>query len=505
MTTPTHVPPAGEKKPPLSRPAARKALALALGIIFALFSAEAALRLGGFFYRASQEKRNSLAVGREGYRIMCLGESTTAGGKGSWPFLLEDTLAKRYPALRFSVVNKGVPAVNTTDILRELEKNLDEVRPDLVIAMMGMNDGFVRYYEGVSDPGSPLFRHLRVYKLFKLLLNKEKAERPLPVRVAPQVSRAPALMDPYGPYHDGTLDITRHEKELLQKIERDPRDAASLYLLGRYWVLHKSWRETGTDQSGKGKDLLLRAEKLEPNNSFVAWTLGMYYLLIRNDAGRGLPYLQKAAELNPTGENWTYLGRAYKFQGRREKAEAAMLRALAPENPLEVREEAILELSWMYIADKDYLKAEKLLQKARSLDPYNEKVSGALASLYTESGRPALAAGYAQKLSSTRALFTYKTRTNFRELRRILKERGIRLAVMQYPLCDPAPLKALFEEPGDIIFIANERTFRKAVNEKGYTYYFQDMFAGNFGHCTGAGNELIAANAADALAGYLGR
>jgi len=81
----------------------------------------------------------------------------------------------------------------------------------------------------------------------------------------------------------------------------------------------------------------------------------------------------------------------------------------------------------------------------------------------------------------------------------------VRLAIMQYPMCDLEPLMKLFDDPVDIIFIDNERTFRKAVKEKGYTYYFQDMFAGNFGHCTGPGNALIARDAAAALSAYLGR
>ncbi|HBA60498.1 MAG TPA: hypothetical protein DCZ92_06720 [Elusimicrobia bacterium] len=486
------------------RPAGQKAVVLLLGALFALLSAEAALRLGGFAYRAAQERRNRIAVGREGYRIMCLGESTTAGGEDAWPVRLERALSRRYPEARFSVINKGMAGVNSSELMRELEKNLDQVRPGLVIAMMGLNDGFIRYYDGIAGAESRLFRHFRLYKLTKLLLNKGGAPRPLPVPVPAQAAPYSGPVDPYLPYLDGKKDMARQEAALRGQIARDPGDAASLYLLGRYWALDAGWKKHDAELGKQGEELLLRAARLAPKNSFIPWTLGMYAILQKKDPARGLPLLEKAAELNPSAANWYYVGRAYKDHGLPEKADAALLKALAPGAPLGIREEAAFELCWLYISRREFKKAEDLMREALELDPYNEKVQGALAAVYTESGRPELARKHAARLSSTRGMFTATTRANFAELRRALKSRGIRLAVMQYPLCDPAPLRALFEDAGDIIFIDNDRAFRKAVREKGYTYYFKDMFAGNFGHCTGPGNDLIAESAADALSGYFG-
>ena len=62
-------------------PAGQKVLVLLVGVLFALLSAEAALRLGGFISRHAQAHRNRISLGRSGCRIMCLGESTTAGGE----------------------------------------------------------------------------------------------------------------------------------------------------------------------------------------------------------------------------------------------------------------------------------------------------------------------------------------------------------------------------------------------------------------------------------------
>ena len=487
-------------------PAGQKALVVLLGLFFALLSMEAALRLGGFIYGASQERRNRIAIGRGGYRIMCLGESTTAGGEDMWPALLEKILARRYPAARFNVINKGVPGYNTSEIMQELEGNLNEVRPDLVIAMMGMNDDSVRYYEGIADADSPLFRHFRLYKLFRILCNKDKAVRPRPIMPSdpgPE-SHATGPADPYIFFQDRTLNIALYEESLRKNIERDPEDVTSLYVLGKYWTTGAEFQRHDRALSKKGEELLLRAARLAPKNSFVSGTLGRYYLRDCNDPGRGLSLLEKAARLNPTGENWQILGLAYKDRGMDDKAETALLKAILPGSPLAMQQVAVFELSWLYIKRKKFPKAEELLQQARARDPQNVKISRALAGLYEESGRPDLARKHAAKLSALRGMFTYRTRVNFRELRRTLGERGMRLAVMQYPMCGLEPLKELFDDPADIIFIDNERAFKKAVKEKGYAYYFKDMFAGNFGHCTRAGNELIARNAADALSVEIG-
>ena len=58
------------------------------------------------------------------------------------------------------------------------------------------------------------------------------------------------------------------------------------------------------------------------------------------------------------------------------------------------------------------------------------------------------------------------------------------------------PLKKMFDSPAGIVFVDNERIFKKAIQEKGYEVYFWDNFAGDFGHCTPKGNRLLAENIA---------
>ena len=61
------------------------------------------------------------------------------------------------------------------------------------------------------------------------------------------------------------------------------------------------------------------------------------------------------------------------------------------------------------------------------------------------------------------------------------------------------PLKKIFKEDEDVVFVDNERIFKDAVRKEGYNEYFRDMFGGDFGHCTQKGNRLLAGNIANVI------
>src|SRR5207245_8310333 len=103
---------------------------------------EGGLRAAGWLFLRLQERRNqaSLADGRP-YRVLCLGESTTAlGGEDAYPRQLERILNQQAGRQLVSVVNRGVPAINTDYILAIIPALLGQYRPDVVVAMMGIND-----------------------------------------------------------------------------------------------------------------------------------------------------------------------------------------------------------------------------------------------------------------------------------------------------------------------------------------------------------------------------
>lgn len=70
---------------------------------------------------------------------------------------------------------------------------------------------------------------------------------------------------------------------------------------------------------------------------------------------------------------------------------------------------------------------------------------------------------------------------------------------MQYPMMSIEPLPAFLSEAEPDGYINNEKIFKEAVLNNGYSEVFSDVFAGSFGHTTEYGNDLLAGNVADYL------
>ena len=130
-----------------------------------------------------------------------------------------------------------------------------------------------------------------------------------------------------------------------------------------------------------------------------------------------------------------------------------------------------------------------------------DRTYGALATAFTGLGDIGLARRYQQKAEESRLReFDQATADNYHRLHDILERRGVQLVCMQYPMHSVDPLKKLWQGRDDgIIFVDNEHVFKDAVRRRSLQEYFADMFAGDFGHCTDKGNELLAGNIADVL------
>jgi tetratricopeptide (TPR) repeat protein len=138
---------------------------------------ESLLQAASILYRWTHPESAAVAPhgAREGeYRILCLGESTTRGFRGTAPYprLLEEELNRRDFGISFSVHNAGFTSWSTDQLVRVLPKLLEQVDPDMVIAMMGINDQF--YFSDAERLGIPLDVQLvllksRFYKLLRLV------------------------------------------------------------------------------------------------------------------------------------------------------------------------------------------------------------------------------------------------------------------------------------------------------------------------------------------------
>ncbi|NLB35213.1 MAG: SGNH/GDSL hydrolase family protein [Elusimicrobia bacterium] len=159
----------------------KRAFLSIVGILFALILLELGLRLGGFVHLSILRSKNQAAIKEKGtYRILCLGDSTT---ENQWPPYLKEILNKEDLGIKFSVIDKGRSCTNTMHIMAELEQNISEYKPDMVITMMGVNDG--GYYSDITNIRPGTLKNLRIYKLFKMIFlsikdkNKEVQAAPI--------------------------------------------------------------------------------------------------------------------------------------------------------------------------------------------------------------------------------------------------------------------------------------------------------------------------------------
>ncbi|MFA5090972.1 MAG: tetratricopeptide repeat protein [Candidatus Omnitrophota bacterium] len=550
----------GEKR---GVPLRQKILLLSLGVLIFFVLVEVLLRLAGWISLGLQEQKNLSSIrGKEAYRIMCLGESTTVmGGDDSYPAQLEEILNKRNPGAGFSVINKGVSGVQISYLLEQLEENLTRYRPDMVTAMAGINDEwpYLPYSRLTPSRARRFIESLRVYKLICLMRlhilakmqekglfvatviknnpysgandeEKSESEHIFPGKALDYSSnnKQPTLEGKdYFMLAEEKIAEARYlkaEEYLIKALKAHPDDGNIYVRLGA------CCRNLGKIK--QSKEALQKALSLNPGNYTAYLELGWLYR-DQKDLFHSEDMFKKAIAINPRSD-WAYAGLGICYRDRNEyhKAEGAFAKAIAlnPKN-----EWAYFELGWLYretnklkaaeqyfrkaaeLKPKDderyfvlgqvckdqakLIQAEGLYKKALAINPNNDRVVSGLALLYEETGRPDLAQEYYKRADDLRAnYYSPQTRSDYRKIRAILDKKGVKLVCIQYPMRSLKPLKQVFSgEKEGIVFVDNEKIFKDAVKQRGYNTYFRDMFAGDFGHCTREGNRLLAENIADAI------
>jgi hypothetical protein len=92
-----------------------------------------------------------------------------------------------------------------------------------------------------------------------------------------------------------------------------------------------------------------------------------------------------------------------------------------------------------------------------------------------------------------------RTQRNYRDLAARLRQRGIPLVAVQYPLRDLGSLEAVLAGRDGVVLVDNEEVFRDALRRAPYDDIFVDQFAGDFGHLSREGNRLLAENVAQKI------
>ncbi len=438
-----------------------------MGLFLALLLLEFFLRIGGLAFQSFQGYNKRVpAPGQDtSIRILCIGESTTAmGGENSYPRQLERILKHYDKNHEYIVINKGIPGKQSTHILRELEIYLDTYAPDLVISMLGINDGRVDVEPVIDSKIAPLLlfvTNCRVVKLANLLLQH------------------------YSPSHRG-------KKHLFGKFLEEKQEfrLGEQSLNNNFELFEKMNRES---YSNAENFFLVETENVS-NKDQAYFKLGSFYEY--HDKDEKAEAMYKIA-LNFNQDNYLALyslGRLYAERQKYLMAIDLLQRCirLQPEFAL-----PYVEIGYAYLANKEYMKARKAILKSLDMDPGNKKALGLLNIIKREMRDLGKAPkSINQEFKRTIRGYNEQTRTNYTTLKHILKKRGIRLVCVQYPGRAIEPLIKMLAPCPECIFVDNEKVFKDVLRKHSYNKYFSDLFAGDFGHCTPEGNTLLATNIA---------
>lgn len=446
---------------------------IGVGIFFVIL--ELGLSLGGFVLLSIQEHRNILSLKASAqYRIVCIGESTTAlGGDDSYPAQLERILNQINPNVKISVINKGVSRVDSSKILQQLEENLDKYKPDMVITMMGIND-FNAPLAYVNNSGNFL-DHLKTYKLIKLIWLSVTSRLSGVFHVKSQSQK-----------ENCGYNMSFSEDVLRKAIESNPDSDSAYVELANFCAYG--------EKDAEAKELFKKAIELNPRNDYAYAGLGWCYRKEGNLL-KAEELFKKALEFNPgNNQACVELGRYYYKQGKQNEAGELFKKALDSDPT------SYIDVGSFYISQDNFVKAEEIFTIAIAADPVDSRAYGALALLCDETDRPEFAKQYYEKSRQLQLKhLNSSTSLNYNKIKEILDKRGIRLMCVQYPMRSIKPLMAIFIGQDGIVFVDNEKVFKEAVRKEGIKEYFWDMFGGDFGHCTSKGNRLLAQNIVDAF------
>lgn len=477
-----------------------------LGAFLVLLLVEGLLRAGGAAYLFFQDLNNRESPSHlKTFRILCLGESTTAfGGKQAYPAQLENVLNESTSNAHFEVINKGVPAATSHHINFRLKKNLERYKPDIVVTMLGVNDHPYGLTLAEQDEG-PLVEFLRTLKITELFIwlyetvtgedktyprfeihDREKKEK---LDVLEEKLRLRLAEDPGNT--DILLDLALNLREqgkneavleaVKAALEQNPESMPAHHLLGNFY------RYLGDYQ--KSEQVLLNAiEDLPP-----AWplynSLAATYRNLKNyDACHEL--LQEGIKKFPNAY-WLYVEQAFCYRDQLKfKEAAAILETAIQIEPDHAYFGPYVMLGRHYKRTGQTEKSRRMFEHALKLVPNSKWIHY---EFQTE---------YGEKLLE-RTLNPY-TQENYQAIAQKILDAGIPLFAAQYPMLSLERLKQTLSPLQDrIIFVDNEESFKRAVDLEGYYVYFLDRFGGLFGHATPKGNLLLAQNIAAKILDYL--
>ncbi len=124
-------------------------------------------------YGEDPQSKNLPEDNKEGYTILCVGDSYTFGGFGSYENAYPYQLQKMFnavPGNRIKVINGGACEYNSRQVLARLPSLIKDYKPDAVILLVGATNRFnLALYDMDGNPIMGIIKSFRIYKMAKMI------------------------------------------------------------------------------------------------------------------------------------------------------------------------------------------------------------------------------------------------------------------------------------------------------------------------------------------------
>ena len=466
------------------------------GTVLAVAALEVGMRVAGYAVLATQNRDNARRLRQQNqFRVLCLGESTTAGESGvpRYPEILQEILNRQDLGVPVVAINMGRSGAVTRDLVEHLEAEFEEFKPNVVVAMIGINDGGKTHaYGTIIEPGrGHWYGTFRLYKLYRLIRHKlsvteSQVSSDEPIAPGEEILQpTPGIEESYispGPTPPQPTPRPTGDFKFLERVHRLIQDGE--YLRARH-LLEERLSHDPEFADGYVELARLHDHLNDPNAAQKS--------LLRGVDELSSPSFLLQSEL---AASYAALGETHRAI---EIVTAIRRELLQPSNLVDHTHQALV-LADLYERSGDLDAAEASLKEvAEKINPGHLRYYDDLIAFYERHDRVDEAESYREIRRRIRDEYVNpETRKNYRRLMEAARSRNIQLFAVQYPGRNIDEVERHLGHDPWPIYIDNS-FYQELVEENGYDTYYTDTFASDFGHLTALGNALLAQNIARAI------
>jgi len=267
-----------------------RAVAFLAGIVVCLLAMELILRVVGAIY-AHRSESDEVIKDPAQCTILCVGDSVTFGIGApriqSYPAQLQRLLNAKESKRVFTVVNRGRPGQNTSQLIETLEGDIREVEPSIVLILTGGANlwnywGYQTYRQQsrfLSSIYNQLYR-IRLFKLVKLLFQNIRSKDQ---HIEPNKQEYIKALEP----DEETIDLSEESIAIARDIPNSEVycEIGTAYMEREDYDQALNWFREGIN--------------IDPSFSENYMAIGWLYYR-QKLLEKALPWFMKALEINPS-------------------------------------------------------------------------------------------------------------------------------------------------------------------------------------------------------------